>query len=164
MDGKRRDVDGQRQRGPQAAGIRLAASRQAQRCSVIDAGAQNRQPQGDIHAIAEARVLDHRQALIMVHRDDDVGALQESRGKCRIRGHRPLDVQALRLQFENHRLYDSISSRPKCPDSPACGLSPSTAILGLAREKFRSKSMLTMRRVARRRSRVMARGTSASAR
>ncbi len=58
----------------------------------------------------------------------------------------------------------SISSRPKCPDSPACGFKPSTAMRGRARSNCRPTSMCTMRKVASKRSRVIARGTSASGR
>ncbi len=47
----------------------------------------------------------------------------------------------------------SNSSRPKCPASPACGFKPKTAIRGGCKEKCRSKSMFTMRKVARSRSR-----------
>ncbi len=56
----------------------LPRSRQAQRGSMIDAGAQNRQAQRHVHGIAESHVLDHRQTLVVVHGDDDIGRLRGS--------------------------------------------------------------------------------------
>ena len=58
----------------------------------------------------------------------------------------------------------SISSRPRCPPSPACGLRPQTAIRGAAMPNFAASSAPTMASVASTASRVMAAGTSFSAR
>ena len=56
----------------------------------------------------------------------------------------------------------SISSRPICPASPACGLSPLKTIRGAARPKRRLKSASTISPVSISNSRVMRRGTCAS--
>jgi hypothetical protein len=71
---------------------------------VIDARPQDGQSQGDVHRVAEAHMLDYRQALIVIHRDDHIGGPQKVGSKRRIRRHRPLNVQTLRPQFLNDGL------------------------------------------------------------
>ncbi len=58
----------------------------------------------------------------------------------------------------------SISSRPRWPASPACGLSPATRMRGAAMWKRSRRSRSRMRSVSSRPARVMARETSARGR
>jgi hypothetical protein len=44
--------------------------------------------------VAKARELEHRQPLVVVHREHDVAAGQAGRQECRVRGNRSLDAQA----------------------------------------------------------------------
>ena len=63
-----RHRDGRVERGDHAARIRAARAGQIQRGAVIDRRADDRQPERDIDALAERRVLQHGQALIVEHR------------------------------------------------------------------------------------------------
>jgi len=85
------ELDGERDGLEQAAGIGAAAPRDVERRAVIDRRAHDRQSQGYIDRVAEARALDHRQTLVVVHRQHGV-ELAESRGHegC-VRGYRPAE-------------------------------------------------------------------------
>ena len=59
---------------------------------MVDRGADPRQPERDVDRMAEACVLEHRQALVVVHREHRVVA-REARGhECGVRRERPFDV------------------------------------------------------------------------
>ena len=75
--------------GAQAAGIGPAAAGQIQRRAVIHRGAHQRQAEGDIDGVAESLVFEHRQALVVVHRQHCVGTLQMGCGEQGVRGQGP---------------------------------------------------------------------------
>src|SRR3954462_15827900 len=58
------ELDRKLERLAQAAGIRAAAARDVERRAVVDRGAHERQPEGDIHTASERGVLQHRQTLV----------------------------------------------------------------------------------------------------
>src|ERR1043165_2464539 len=70
------ELDGKVERLDQAAGIGAAAAGKIERRAVVDRGAHERQPEGGVDAATEARVLQHRQPLVVIHRERAVGALQ----------------------------------------------------------------------------------------
>src|SRR2546426_2135573 len=57
----------------QAAGIGFAGPGEVERSAVVDRGAHERQAEGDVHALAEACVLEHRQSLVVIHGEHGVG-------------------------------------------------------------------------------------------
>src|SRR5262245_40426659 len=59
-----RESDRKLERLEQAARIGLALAGEVERGAVIDRGAHERQAERDVDAAAEARVLEHRQALV----------------------------------------------------------------------------------------------------
>src|SRR6476646_4915496 len=68
-------LDGELHRLDQAAGIGLAGAGEVERGAVVDRGAHERKAEGHVDAAAERGVLEHRQALVVVHRQHCVGAL-----------------------------------------------------------------------------------------
>src|SRR5688572_21787550 len=73
------ELDGKLHRLDQASGVGLAAAGEVERGAVVDRGAHERQAERDIDAAAEARVLQHRQSLVVVHGEHRVGAFQPLR-------------------------------------------------------------------------------------
>src|SRR5690606_2271489 len=61
---------------PQAADIGAAGAGQIQGGAVIHRGADDGQAQGDVHRLAESLVLEHRQALVVIHGQYRVGMVQ----------------------------------------------------------------------------------------
>ena len=53
-------------------------------------------PERHVHRVAEARVLEHRQSLVVVHREHHVVVRQRARHEHRIGGHRAVDQHARR--------------------------------------------------------------------
>src|SRR2546430_17643963 len=51
---------------------------------MIDGGAHDRKPEGHVDAVAEARVLQHRKPLIVVHRDHAIEFARFGRNEDRI--------------------------------------------------------------------------------
>ena len=72
-------------RGAQAAGVGAAGAGQIERRAVVDRGAHDRQAERDVDGVLEAGVLEHRQALVVVHREHRivVGRAAAGRTPCR---------------------------------------------------------------------------------
>ena len=77
----------------------MPAAGKVQRRAMIDRGANYRQSQRDVHAAPEACMLQHRQTLIVVHRQHRVALRQAMRREQRIRRQRFAHIHALRTQF-----------------------------------------------------------------
>src|SRR5258708_9942002 len=88
------ELDGKLERFLEAAGIGAAGAGKVERRAVIDRGADEGQAERDVDAAAEARVLQHRQPLVVIHRQHAVGLAQALGHEQRIRGDRPLGVDA----------------------------------------------------------------------
>ena len=78
----------------QAARIGAAGAGEVERRAVVDRGAVEWQSKRHVDRVAEARVLDHRQALVVVHREHRVGALERGGRECRVRRQRAGDSDA----------------------------------------------------------------------
>ena len=61
---------------------------------MVDGSSDERQPERDVHATAEARVLQHRQSLVVIHGEHAIGLAQPLGHEQRIGGNRPLGVDA----------------------------------------------------------------------
>src|SRR2546427_12979143 len=72
----------------QAARVGLAGSRELERGAVIDRRTHERQAEGHVHAASEARVFEHREALVMVHGERAIGGAQPLRHEQRVSGNR----------------------------------------------------------------------------
>src|SRR5256885_13212369 len=72
----------------QAARVRPAGSGELEGSAVVDRGAHERQAEGHVHAASEARVFEHREALVMVHGEHAIGAAQPLRHEQRVSGNR----------------------------------------------------------------------------
>ena len=59
--------------------IDLARAGEVERRAVVDRGADDGQPERDVHRMAEGGVLEHRQPLVVVHRQHGVGAGEHAR-------------------------------------------------------------------------------------
>src|SRR2546430_12217277 len=68
----------------QAARVGLAGSRELERGAVIDRSTHERQAEGHVHAASEARVFEHREALVMVHGERAIGGAQPLRHEQRV--------------------------------------------------------------------------------
>src|SRR4051812_48717852 len=95
------ELDGKLDRLGEAAGIGAPGSGQVERGAVIDRCADERQAERDVHAAAEARVLQHRQSLVVVHGEHRICRAQPLRYEERVGGNRPPGIDALA-----HRLGD----------------------------------------------------------
>src|SRR5438128_6735402 len=89
-----KEVDGKLQRLSKAAGIGAAGAGKVERGAVIHRRTDERQAEGDVDAAAEARVFQHRQPLVVIHREHAVGSAQSLGHEQRIRGDRTLRVDA----------------------------------------------------------------------
>ena len=93
----------QPQGGAQTPGVRLAAFAPGRaRCRGPRWCAEWAVP-GDVHRVAESLVLDDRQALIVIHRDDHVRRARNCGVKAVSAGNRAAYVEPLRAQLPNHR-------------------------------------------------------------
>src|SRR2546426_11486781 len=72
----------------QAARVGLAGSRELERGAVIDRSTHERQAEGHVHAASEARVFEHREALVVVHGERAIGGAQPLRHEQRVSGNR----------------------------------------------------------------------------
>src|SRR5204863_2318088 len=68
----------------QAARVGLAGSGELERGAVVDRGTHERQAEGHVHAASEARVFEHREALVMVHGEHAIGGAQPLRHEQRV--------------------------------------------------------------------------------
>jgi hypothetical protein len=86
---------------------------------VVYRGAHERQAQRDVHASAEARVLEHRQTLVVVHREHRVRLLEAVRHEQRVGRHRPERIDAgLSRRLDRRRDHLGILA-PEVPGFPA---------------------------------------------
>ena len=101
--------------------------------AVIDRGADDRQAQRHVHRLAEREQLDRNQPLIVIAGDDDVELAAARRAGTRCRREtgptRRCRAPGTRRWPARSRVS---SSSPNSPCSPACGLSPATAMRGRA--------------------------------
>src|SRR5258706_1890630 len=88
------ELDGKLERFGEAAGIGAPGAGKVERRAVIDRGADEGQAERDVDAAAEARVLQPRQPLVVIHRQHAVARAQALGHEQRIRGDRPLGVDA----------------------------------------------------------------------
>ena len=93
----------QRNRGPQAAGVDIPAAGKIERGAMIDGGADDGQAQRHVDAAAKARVLQNRQALVVVHREDAIEIAQARGIEQRVRRQRTCQLHALRAQARDER-------------------------------------------------------------
>ena len=99
-----------------------AGAGERQRGAVIDRSAHDGQAERHVHGVAEAGVLDHRQALVVEHREHCIGLLQHVRREGGVGGRGADQLHASLAQcVRSAGAMTSISSRPRWPDSPACG-------------------------------------------
>src|SRR5437879_1026056 len=82
------ELDRKLGRFDQAARVGLAGSGELERGAVIDRSTHERQAEGHVHAASEARVFEHREALVMVHGERAIGAAQPLRHEQRVSGNR----------------------------------------------------------------------------
>ena len=128
----------------QARMLRPSRPREVDGGSVVDRRAHEAEPESDVDGLSEAGVLEHRQALIVVHRDHDVSAGEPLAGERGVGRDRAANVDSLRAQ-RLHRGCDGLDLlvAQVCPPSPACGLSPQTMMrgAGIAKRARRSRAM-----------------------
>ena len=98
----------------------------------------NGKPQGDVDAFVEAEGLQRDQRLVVIHRDDRVIAAPRRGVEQRVGRIGPVTDSPSARRSAIAGAIVSISSLPMVPSSPACGLSPATAMRGLAMPKSRS--------------------------
>src|SRR5260221_4780912 len=88
------ELDGKLERFLEAAGIGAPGAGKVERRAVIDRGADEGQAERDVDAAAEARVLQHRQPLVVIHRQHAVDLAPAPWREQRIRGERPPDADS----------------------------------------------------------------------
>src|SRR5882672_844679 len=71
--------------------------------AVIDRGTDDRQAESDIDPLAKARVPEHRQALIVVHRERAIGAREALRDEKSIRRQGTCEAHSFPLQLLDNR-------------------------------------------------------------
>src|SRR5256885_4207121 len=82
------ELDRKLGRFDQAARVGLAGSGELERGAVVDRSTHERQAEGHVHAASEARVFEHREALVMVHGERAIGGAQPLRHEQRVSGNR----------------------------------------------------------------------------
>ena len=90
----RGELDRQAGRGDEAAGIGAAGAGEVERRAVVHRGAHDGQPQRHVHRVAEAGVLEHRQALVVVHGQHHVVVRQRARHEHGVGRQRAVDQHA----------------------------------------------------------------------
>src|ERR1041384_3136296 len=110
--------------------------------AMIDGRSNDRQPKSDVHRPAEREALYRDQTLVVVTGCDGVELSFERAQKKRVSaGKGPLTLRSL---LRHCLIAGSIwlaSSEPNRPCSPACGLSPATAIRGRATPSLSSSRL-----------------------
>ena len=108
----------------------------------------NGRPERQVHGAVECFALQHWQGLVVVHRQHGVVVTPLRRARRRYRpASGPSRVMPSARSASSTGMSVSISSCPRWPPSPACGLMPSTAMRGSARPNFMRSSLCTMRSV-----------------
>src|SRR3989449_5979659 len=82
------ELDRKLGRFDQAARVGLAGSSELEGGAVVDRSTHERQAEGHVHAASEARVFEHREALVVVHGERAIGGAQPLRHEQRVRGNR----------------------------------------------------------------------------
>src|SRR2546422_8083894 len=82
------EVDGKLHRFGEAAGVGAPGAGKIERRAVVDGSSDERQAEGDVHAAAEARVLQHRQSLVVIHGEHAIGLAQPLGHEQRVGGDR----------------------------------------------------------------------------
>ena len=88
-------TDAKLKRGAHAARVCTTGARPVERRAVIDRRADERQAERHVHAVTEGRVFQHRQALIVEHRQHRVVLRHDLGNEQRVGGHRTVHVDAL---------------------------------------------------------------------
>jgi methylmalonyl-CoA mutase cobalamin-binding domain/chain len=101
-----RELDCEQGRGAQAADVRAAAAGQRQRRAVIDGRADDRQAQRHVDGVAEAGVLQHRKALVVIHGQHGVAARQFARHEGGVGGNWAEGVDTRRTSADDGRADD----------------------------------------------------------
>src|SRR4051812_27073577 len=78
------ELNGELHRLDQAAGVGLAGAGEVEGGAVVDRGPHERKAERHVDATAEGSVLEHRQALVVIHRQYSVGVLEALRHEQRI--------------------------------------------------------------------------------
>src|SRR4051812_20401502 len=81
----------------EAAGVGLAGAGEVEGGAMVDRGPHERETEGHVDAAAEGSVLEHRQALVVVHRQHGVGVLEALRHEQGVGRNRSGGVYAGRL-------------------------------------------------------------------
>src|SRR5438477_5321754 len=88
------EVDGKLERLGQAARVGAPGAGEIERRAVVDRRADERQPEGEVHAAAEARVLQHRQPLVVIHGEHGIGLTHALGHEQGVGGNRTLGIDA----------------------------------------------------------------------
>ena len=125
----------------QAAGIRAARAREVECGAVIHRGAHDRQPERHVHGVAEAaRFSTGRPWSWYIASTASWPASRSGRNAVSA-GTGPVSRRPVGLQPRAAPgSMTSISSRPRWPPSPACGLRPQTRMRGAAMPNFARRS------------------------
>ena len=99
----------------EAARVRAAGAGQVECRAVVDGSSMKGQAERHVDRLAEARMLDHRKPLVVVHRKHRVRARQGGRRECRISGNRAGDGKATRTQRSDSRRNDFDFLAPEVP-------------------------------------------------
>src|SRR3989441_5377960 len=119
------EVDGKLQRLGEAARVGAVGAGKIERRAVVDGRADERQAERDVHAAAEARVLQHRQSLVVIHGEHAIGLAQPLGHEQRIGGERPPRVGVPRERGrEGGPGHPPPFSSPTGPRPPLPGLTP----------------------------------------
>ena len=113
-------LDGERRR-PRAGcpGPRIARAGEVERGAVVDRGAHDRQAERHVDGVAEARVLQHRQALVVIHREHGVAVRELRAGRKAVsagtgpREPQPGAAQAARAPARSPRSPRGPGARPR---------------------------------------------------
>src|SRR5256885_9547233 len=106
----------------QAARVGLAGSRELERGAVVDRSTHERQAEGHVHAASEARVFEHREALVMVHGERAIGGAQPLPHEQRVSRNRAAHRDArVRSGGNGGREGPHVLPAPKPPLSPVPG-------------------------------------------
>src|SRR6266850_6090971 len=88
------ELDGKLERLREARAVCAARAGEVERGAVVDRGADEGQAERDVHAAAEARVLQHRQPLVVIHGEHRIGLPQALGDEQRVGRNGSLRVDA----------------------------------------------------------------------
>src|SRR2546425_13331850 len=118
------ELDRKLGRFDQAARVGLAGSGELEGGAVVDRSTHERQAEGHVHAASEARVFEHREALVMVHGERAIGAAQPLRHEQRVRGNRAARRDARSRGGGDGGRDDLDVLAPEMPRLAAVGVEP----------------------------------------